>query len=64
MVALESLYFEINGTKFKQIGLYRCDDEFSIVKIKNCTNGKTKKMNYKKLIEILAKQNEELNKQL
>jgi len=63
MVALESLYFEINGTKFKQIGLYRCcDDEFSIVKIKNCTNGKTKKMNYKKLIEILAKQNEELKK--
>ena len=51
----EHLYFKINGTEFKRIGIYRCcDDEFSIVKIKNCSNGKTKKISFDKLEKILS----------
>ena len=63
----EYLYFIVNGIEFKQTGIYRDEeDEFSIVRIKNCTNGINKKIKFDKLQEILrlSKENEQLNQRL
>ena len=63
----EHLYFTVNETEFKQVGIYRDEkDSFSIVRIKNCNSGIYKKIKYNKLQEILrlSKENQQLNQRL